>query len=100
MKRRTSNIAKRSDSRNSTVLNDRLLTHAEAADWLRVSPAWLYASEVPFVRVGRKGRRYDPRELRAYVDAHRSHSVRVPEGSDVADLLSTKLGLRPNGAPL
>jgi hypothetical protein len=56
-------------------LPDGLLTHSEAARFLSVSPSWLYQSEIPVVRIGRRGRRYDPRELRAYIDAHRSHSL-------------------------
>ena len=61
------------------VTDDGLLTHGEAAQYLRVSPSWLYQSDIPFVRIGTRGRRYDRRELRQYIETHLTHSLIVSE---------------------
>lgn len=44
----------------------RLLTGKEAADLLGMSQAWLYQSDVPCVRLGRR-RLYRQGDLQAYV---------------------------------
>jgi hypothetical protein len=53
-----------------------LLNERAAAKFLGVSPRTLWGlancGEVPFVRVGKSAKRYDPRDLRAYCDKQRS----------------------------
>jgi len=44
----------------------KLLTGKEAADFLGMSQAWLYQSDVPCVRLGRR-RLYRHEDLQAYV---------------------------------
>ena len=46
--------------------SDRLLTAKEASKHLGMSVAWLYASEVPFVKLG-SARRYRMEDLDAFV---------------------------------
>jgi hypothetical protein len=65
----------RTRAREARDYPDALLKHSEAAVFLSVSPSWLYQSAVPFVRIGARGRRYDPRELRAFIAANKSHSI-------------------------
>lgn len=48
--------------------DDGLLTAKEAANYLKMSVSWLYASLVPFVRLGR-ARRYRVLDLDAFVAA-------------------------------
>ena len=51
-----------------------LLTVPEAAEFMRMSESWLYASTIPYVRLGRS-RRYKRSDL---VDAiERNHSTRM-----------------------
>jgi hypothetical protein len=72
--RRGLNIEEMRDARKaSPTVVDGLLRHRDAAKFLAVSESWLYASDIPFVRIGRSGRRYDLRELRDYVDRHKSN---------------------------
>jgi hypothetical protein len=59
-----------------------LLTQREAALALSVSERNLWdltkRGLVPCVRVGRRGVRYSPLDLQAYIDAHRCHKGEVP----------------------
>jgi len=57
------------------VRDDGLLTVAEAARWLHISESALYASDVPWVRIGKRGRRYQIETLRAYAERRRSHEM-------------------------
>lgn len=54
--------------------NKTLLTHSEAAQYLRVCPAWLYhkarANEIPYVRLSRHTRRYRKNDLDAWMDSN------------------------------
>ena len=61
-----------------------LLTVQDAARLLKVSVTWVYEhvrpeteDRLPFVKLG-KYLRFDRRDLRAYVDAKRSESLRNP----------------------
>ena len=63
---------------------DTLLTPHDAARFLRVSVSWVYEhvrpeaeDRLPFVKLG-KYLRFDPRDLRAYIDAKRESSRRAP----------------------
>jgi excisionase family DNA binding protein len=56
-----------------------LLSAREAAKSLRVSERTLWAltqprGPIPFVRVGRRGIRYDPRDLVAWIDGQKRGS--------------------------
>ena len=77
---------------DETVLNatpdlgddDALLTVQDTARFLKVSVTWVYEhvrpdaeDRLPFVKLG-KYLRFDRRDLRAYVDAKRSESLRNP----------------------
>ena len=52
---------------------DGLLSVKEAAQYLQMSPNWLYGSGIPFVRLGRR-RLYRRADLDSFVDQHLSHS--------------------------
>lgn len=63
---------------------DELLTVQDAARFLKVSVSWVYEhvrpkanDRLPVVKLG-KYLRFDRRDLRAYVDAKRSESLRNP----------------------
>jgi len=63
---------------------DTLLTPQDAARFLKVSVSWVYEhvrpeaeDRLPFVKLG-KYLRFDPRDLRAYIDAKRESSRRAP----------------------
>ena len=58
-------------------VNERLLSVKQAAELLGVSPSWLYQSDVPSVKLGRR-RLYRPSDLAHYIAARVSHRV----GSD------------------
>jgi len=53
-----------------------LLDERAAAKYLGVSPRTLWGlanqGEVQYVRIGKASKRYDPHDLRAYCDKHRS----------------------------
>ena len=62
--------------------DDALLTVQDTARFLKVSVTWVYEhvrpdaeDRLPFVKLG-KYLRFDRRDLRAYVDAKRSESLR------------------------
>ena len=64
--------------------DDALLTVQDTARLLKVSVTWVYEhvrpdaeDRLPFVKLG-KYLRFDRRDLRAYVDAKRSESLRNP----------------------
>ena len=64
--------------------DDALLTVQDTARFLKVSVTWVYEhvrpdaeDRLPFVKLG-KYLRFDRRDLRAYVDAKRSESLRNP----------------------
>jgi excisionase family DNA binding protein len=64
--------------------DDTLLTPQDAARFLKVSVSWVYEhvrpeveDRLPVVKVG-KYLRFDPRDLRAYIDAKRESSRRAP----------------------
>lgn len=57
---------------------DGLLSVRDAADYLKMSPGWLYYSGIPFVRLGRS-RRYRRGDLDSYVERNLSHGG--PRGS-------------------
>lgn len=59
--------------------NFALLTVREAAVFLRMSEAWRYQSEVPFVRIDR-ARRYRRIDLIAYTEQRMSRAVQVVSG--------------------
>lgn len=48
------------------MAESKYLTVKQAAKYLTMSPAWLFASDVPFVKLGRR-RLYRPEDLDAYV---------------------------------
>lgn len=52
--------------------NERLLSGKEAAKFLGMSQAWLYQSDVPFVRLGRR-RLYRSSDLRSFVSRRVQH---------------------------
>jgi hypothetical protein len=63
--------------------HDALLTPQDAARFLKVSVSWVYEhvrpeaqDRLPCVKLG-KYLRFDTRDLRAYVDAKRSESLRL-----------------------
>lgn len=62
---------------------ERLLDEREAAKFLGVSPRTLWGlasrGEVPYVRIGKTSKRYDPRDLRAFCDRNRVASPATPE---------------------
>ena len=72
-RRRAGNIEAAADSGKPESDDDRLLRHREAARFLGVSESWLYASDIPFVRIA--GRRYQLRELRAYIACRKTTSL-------------------------
>ena len=53
-------------------VQDGLLSVRDAADYLKMSPGWLYNSGIPFVRLGRS-RRYRHADLDSYVERNLSH---------------------------
>ena len=55
-------------------VNERLLSVKQAAEQLGVSPSWLYQSDVPDVKLGRR-RLYRPSDLAQYIAARVSHRV-------------------------
>ena len=64
--------------------DDTLLTPQDAARFLKVSVSWVYEhvrpgaeDRLPFLKLG-KYLRFDPRDLRAYIDAKREKSHRAP----------------------
>lgn len=59
--------------------NFALLTVREAAAFLSMSEAWLYQSDVPFVRIDR-ARRYRRIDLIAYTEQRMSRAVQVVSG--------------------
>jgi len=66
------------------VNDDALLTVQEAARFLKVPVSWIYEhvrpdahDRLPAMKLG-KYLRFDARDLRAYVDARRAHSLRNP----------------------
>lgn len=62
---------------------ERLLDEREAAKFLGVSPRTLWGlasrGEVPYVRIGKTSKRYDPRDLRAFCDRNRVAGPAAPE---------------------
>lgn len=52
-----------------------LLSVREAARMLGMSPGWLYQSGIRCVKLGRR-RQYDPADLRAYIDQHKTPGPR------------------------
>ena len=56
------------------AVNEDLLSARKAAARLGVSPSWLYQSDVPRVKLGRRTL-YRPSDLTKYVDARVSHRV-------------------------
>lgn len=60
-----------------------LLDEREAATFLGVSPRTLWGlasrGEVPYVRVGKISKRYDPQDLRAFRDRNRVGGPAIPE---------------------
>lgn len=66
--------AVRSISAPTLNVNEALLSVKDAATFLCISASWLYQSDVPYVKVGRR-RRYRPGDLTAYVDSHVSHRL-------------------------
>ena len=60
-------IADSYTDRRSYADPDSLLSVQEAADFLGMSPAWLYSSDVPFVRIGRR-RLYRRADLVRYAE--------------------------------
>jgi excisionase family DNA binding protein len=69
---------------NADAGEDTLLTPQDAARFLKVSVSWVYEhvrpeaeDRLPFVKLG-KYLRFDPRDLRAYIDAKRESSRRAP----------------------
>ena len=64
--------------------DDTLLTPQDAARFLKVSVSWVYEhvrpeaqDRLPAVKLG-KYLRFDPRDLRAYIDAKREVCQRIP----------------------
>ncbi len=55
-------------------VNERLLSVKDAADQLGVSASWLYGSNVPNVKLGRR-KLYRPSDLARYVNARVSHRI-------------------------
>ena len=53
--------------------SDGLLTVQEAAEYLKMSPNWLYGSGIPFVRLGRR-RLYRRADLDSFIEQHLSPS--------------------------
>lgn len=51
---------------------DEFLSVKGAARFLKMSPSWLYGSNIPFVRFGRS-RRYRRRDLVAHGNEHLAH---------------------------
>lgn len=62
---------------------ERLLDEREAATFLGVSPRTLWGlasrGEVPYVRIGKTSKRYDPRDLRAFCARNRVGGPAAPE---------------------
>lgn len=67
-------IAANNGPRKTPSLLPGLLSVKQAAAYLGISQAWLYQSDVPWVRLGRR-RLYDPDSLRAYITRHSSHAA-------------------------
>ena len=61
-------------SHPAAAVNERLLSAKDAAALLGVSASWLYQSNVPRVKLGRRTL-YRPHDLAAYVDARVTHRV-------------------------
>jgi excisionase family DNA binding protein len=55
-------------------VNEKLLSVKEAASQLGVSKSWVYQSDVPYVKLGRR-RLYRPSDLVRYVRARMSHRI-------------------------
>jgi hypothetical protein len=62
----------------SAPVNEKLLSVKEAAQQLGVSESWLYQSDVPHVKLGRR-KLYRPTDLAGYVDARLSHRIASEE---------------------
>lgn len=67
--------------------HDALLTAADAAAFLQVNVSWIYehvrpgaSDRLPAIKVG-KYLRFDPRDLRAYVDAKRESRTLAPHAA-------------------
>jgi predicted DNA-binding transcriptional regulator AlpA len=54
--------------------NETLLSVKQVAAHLGVSKSWLYQSDIPSVKLGRR-RLYRPSDLAGYVSAHVSHHL-------------------------
>lgn len=77
----------RAGQMDAAIPAESLLNERQAARVLGVSPRTLWGlaarGEVPFVRVGRTAKRYDPNDLRAYCERNRVTST--PAGSAPQD---------------
>jgi len=85
----------RADAKAITSPVEGLLNERQAARVLGVSPRTLWGlasrGEVPFVRVGKTSKRYDPSDLRAYCERNRVvGTVADPARREPAEAHSTQ----------
>ncbi len=61
-------------SEQRAPVNEKLMSVEEAADYLGLSKSWIYQSDIPRVKLGRR-RLYRPSDLNKYVSARVSHQI-------------------------
>lgn len=70
-------------AKEPVLSSERLLDEREAAKFLGISPRTLWGlasrGEVPYIRIGRITKRYDPRDLREFCDLNRTGGSAAPQ---------------------